>query len=444
VGLLLFPVEIMAQEAGDLDTSFGSDGQVITDFDGGGDEAHAVALQTDGKIVVAGGSSLTEIGGLFALARYNPNGTLDTTFGGGRVTTDVEGGTAHDVGLQSDGKIVAVGASGGAFDHSSFTLVRYKPNGTPDMTFGSDGLVTTAFRDFNDIATAIALQPDDKIVVAGSSTSDPATGATDFALARYNPNGTLDTTFGGDGRVITAFEGHAAALDIALQPDGKIVAVGQANNPSTGNRDFALARYHPDGTLDTTFGGDGRVTTAFEGDAPANAVALQPDGKIVLAGSVGFSPDFALARYHPDGTLDTTFVTTDGGSGAALDVVLQPDGKFVVAGFIGSDFALARFHPNGTVDTTFGGDGRVTTDFGRSSGLASALVLQPDGKLVAAGSVDGAGLDFALARYDSGLVPMVGPPTSKEECKHNGWRAFNVPRAFENEGDCIRFVNTGE
>ena len=361
---------------------------------------------------MAGGSSISESGGLFALARYRPNGTLDTTFGGdGRVTTDVGGGIAHAVALQPDGKIVVAGSSTGPFNGGDFALARYLPSGTLDTTFGGTGLVTTDFGGFADIAIAVMLQPDGKIVVAGRATSNPVTGHTDFALARYLPNGTLDTTFGGDGRVTTAFEDHSTAVAVALQLDGKIVAIGEANNLSTGNRDFALARYHPNGTLDTTFGGDGRVTTAFERDAAAADLALQPDGKIVLAGGVGFPPDIALARYLPNGTLDTTFggdgrvISNVGDAAFASAVALQSDGKIVVAGQASSNdvvgFGLARYHPSGTLDTTFGGDGLVITDIGVGGSRASALAIQPhDGRLVAAGlAILDNNLDFALARY---------------------------------------------
>ena len=426
--LLLLPVGVLAQGAGDLDTSFGDDGKVITDFGDGGEEATDVVLQPDGKIVVAGVASSFEIGGLFALARYLPNGTLDTTFGGdGRVTTDVGGGTAHAVALQPDGKIVLAGVAPSPSTGSDFALARYLPNGTLDTTFGGDGRVITDFGG-DDIAIAVTLQPDGKIVVAGRATTNPATGHTDFALARYLPNGTLDTTFGGDGRVTTAFfEDHATAGGVVLQPDGKIVATGEANNLSTGNRDFALARYLPNGTLDTTFGGDGLVTTALEGDVGSGGVALQPDSKIVLAGGVGFPPDIALARYLPNGTLDTTFggdglvITDFGDFEFATDVAFQPDGKIVATGQASSNdaagFALVRYHPNGTLDTTFGGDGLVITDVGGTgSDLALALAIQPhDGRLVVAGRAqnDNGGIDFALARFhaitcDGVVVTRVG------------------------------------
>ena len=217
-------------------------------------------------------------------------------------------------------------------------------------------------------ATAVALQADGKIVAAGP-TSDPSIDfrAGNFALARYHPNGTLDTTFGGDGQVITDFGGDEQATAVALQPDGKIVVAGwSVISSTTGLPDFALARYLPNGTLDTTFSGDGLVTTHIGSSgndaARATAVALQADGKIVAAGwSVTSSTghrSFALARYQPNGSLDTTFsgdglVITDVGSGDRHDVfalVIQPhDGRLVVAGLArddngASDFALARYH----------------------------------------------------------------------------------------------------
>lgn len=287
---------------------------------------------------------------------------------------------------------------------------------------------------------AILFQPDGKIVAVGTS-----------VLARFHPAGTLDTTFGAAGLVNVDFSQLAAVR----QPDGKIVTAGQIFNASTSQREFALARFRSNGTLDTTFHTDGRVNTDVGGSGFAWAVALQPDGKIIAAGDV-FSAanghtDFALARYLPNGTLDTTFsgdgrVTTDFGSGSqAFAVTLQPDGKTVAAGLAFGVFGLARYRSNGTLDTTFSDDGLVTTSFGAGdSSRVRGLVMQPnDGRLVAAGSstlIGEGGLDFALARYESGLV---GPPTNKEQCKHGGWREFAIPRTFKNQGDCISFVNTG-
>jgi uncharacterized delta-60 repeat protein len=369
---------------GSLDTSFSDDGKQTTDF---GFRVTGVALQADGKIVAAGAA-----GGDFALARYNPNGSLDTTFSGdGMQTTDFGGfdDEATAVVLQGDGEIVAAGFAGGAFGDHDFGLARYNPDGSLDTGFSDDGKQTTD-SGFNG-ATGVALQNDGEIVAVGQA------GGGDFALARYNPDGSLDTSFSGDGKQTTDFGRYDAAAGVALQGDGRIVAVGRTFG---GGADFALARYNPDGSLDPSFSGDGRQTTDFGGGDFADGVALQGDGKIVAVGGAG--GDFALARYQPNGTLDTTFSsdgrqTTDFGAvdGAAA-VALQADGKIVAVGVGGGDFALARYQPNGTLDTTFSGDGRQTTDFGGHD-VAAGVALQGDGRIVAVGVGGG---DFALARYN--------------------------------------------
>ena len=346
-----------------------------------------------------------------------PDGTLDPSFGsGGKVTTSF--GSYHDyaggVAVQSDGKIVAAGSSytDAASTAGTFALARYNTDGTLDTTFSGDGKVTTAFTGLSEV-WAVAIQPDGKIVAVGEANavwSDYECGAScTFALARYNPNGTLDTTFGTlvapgvrDGKVTTSMGGPAWAA--VLQPDGKIVVAGGSEVAGT----FALARYNPNGTLDTTFDGDGKVTTPFFGPffGPAWAVALQPDGKIVASGGTGA---FALARYNANGTLDTTFsgdgrVTTSS-TGPAYSVKVQPDGKIVAAGGW-STFDLARYNANGTLDTTFDGDGRVATSFGGCCSEAYAAAIRSDGRIVVAGTFypgvfGGAGQVVALARYNT-------------------------------------------
>ncbi|MGW3624911.1 calcium-binding protein [Streptomyces sp. NPDC000880] len=367
---------------GSLDTTFDTDGKVTTDFGSGSDDvALGVAVQADGKIVAAG---LSNSGGSydFALARYNTDGSLDTTFDtDGKVTTDFggSGDEAHGVALQTDGRIVAVGQSGSG-GVEDFALARYNTDGSLDTTFDTDGKVTTDFGSgTDDEARGVALQTDGKIVAAGLSNS---AGDYDFALARYNTNGSLDTTFDTDGKVTTDFgTSDDQAYGVALQTDGKIVAAGQSD--PGGISDFALARYNTNGSLDTTFDTDGKVTTNFAGsDDGAFGVALQTDGKIVAAGQSGSGgiDDFALARYNTDGSLDTTFdtdgkVTTDFGSGsddAAFGVALQTDGKIVAAGFSdssgNSDFALARYQDGGSapvgVDVSVTKTGPTTVKLG--------------------------------------------------------------------------------
>ncbi len=342
---------------GTLDTTFGTGGKVTTDFASGFARAYSVAIQ-DSKIVIAG-FTFNGTKDYFALARYNANGTLDTTFGtSGKVTTDFAiGSQAYSAAIQSDGKIVA---AGGTFNlpNGDFALARYNADGTLDTSFGpnKDGKVTTDFASSYDVAFDVAIQSDGKIVAAGSAYGTYL----DFALARYNADGTLDTSFGPnkDGKITTDFASSADdARSVAIQSDGRIVAAGIAFNGT--NYDFALARYNADGTLDTSFGPnkDGKVTTDFaSGYYRAFSVGIQSDGRIVVAGNAwnGTNFDFALARYNPDGNLDTTFgtsgkVTTDFASGndEALSVAIQSDGKIVVVGsaWNGADFnfALARY-----------------------------------------------------------------------------------------------------
>jgi uncharacterized delta-60 repeat protein len=387
---------------GSLDASFSGDGKETTDF--GGDElATAMALQGDGKIIVVGQAGADDRD--FALARFNPNGTLDTSFSGdGKETTDLGGGSdlAQGVALQGDGKIVVAGFAGttspNGDNFGDFALARYNPDGSLDTTFSGDGKQTTDFG-VADFANGVAIQGDGKIVAVGDTDDD------NFALARYNTDGSPDTSFSGDGKQTTDFGGFDEATAVALQGDGKIVAIGDTN---TGDFDFALARYTTGGSLDTSFSGDGKQTTDFAGSAAATAVALQANGRIVAVGGNG---DFALARYKTNGSLDPSFsgdgrqTTEFGRFGNANGVALQANGKIVVAGAGGSgNFALARYNTGGSLDTTFSGDGKQATDFGGED-EAIGVALQANGKIVAAG-VAGLGLDrtedFALARYLGG------------------------------------------
>ena len=416
--LLALPVPLFSRSAlaapGDLDPTFGSGGLVTTSI-GDDSTGYATALQSDGKVLVAGtaiiGSSYD-----FALARYQSNGSLDTSFGsGGKVTTDFAGGTdwAHAVALQPDGKIVAAGWAVNSSGNGNFALARYNSNGSLDTTFDGDGKVTTDFAGDDDQIYAMALQPDGKIVVAGYATLTG--GHPDFGVARYNSDGSLDNTFDTDGKVTTNFGDADSAYALALQPDGKIVVAGSNGNwvESVRYSDFTLVRYNSDGSLDTTFDTDGKVTTDFGAYDAVTALALQPDGKIIAAGLAKDTTlsdyHFALARYNSDGSLDTDFdtdgmVTTDiaGGDDEIHGIALQSDGKIVAAGEAGGDFVLARYNSAGGLDTSFSSDGLVTTDILGSGDYGYAVVLQSDGRIVVAGNaLDGSRWDFALARYNA-------------------------------------------
>ncbi len=342
---------------GTLDTTFNSDGKVITDLGRDRDFGRSVAIQNNGKIVVAG-YSYNGSDNDFALVRYFSSGTLDWFFGDhGKVITDLGGSydEARSVAIQNNGKIIVAGYSWNGSNYD-FSLVRYCADGSLDIKFGIGGKVITDMGSHNgDYACNIAIQSDGKIVVAGYTGSS---GNEDFALVRYNGNGILDTTFSDDGKVITDLGGFDdRACGVAIQNDGKIIAAGNSHSSHNGvDSDFALVRYDANGTLDTSFGANGIVTTNMGGHDGGLSVAIQYDGKIIVAGfgDNGSNNDFALVRYNSDGTLDTTFsddgkVTTDlGGHGdVARSVAIQSDGKIVVAGSSNSgsnsDFAVVRY-----------------------------------------------------------------------------------------------------
>jgi uncharacterized delta-60 repeat protein len=402
---------------GSLDDTFDGDGRVVTDFSGTDEDAYAMALQPDGKIILAGTTSNIGTRNDFAVVRYNPNGSLDTSFGGdGLVTTDVLGNVdyASGVVLQADNKIVVAGYSWNGTNYD-FTLVRYNPDGGLDGGFSDDGKVSTDFGK-SDYAYAI-IRTGDKLVVAGKS----GTGSgEDFALARYNANGSLDTSFDTDGKVVTDFlSGLDRGRALIQQADGKLVVTGWAVDGT--NYNIALARYNDNGSLDTSFDSDGKVMTDFVGGADYGyGIVQDPDTKyLVVAGYTLFQGDnnFALARYTLNGALDPSFdsdgmVTTDfnGLSDYGYALARQTDGRLVVAGNVttiaGTDLALARYDTSGGLDAGFDGDGRVITNLFGSSDQGQAILVQPDGKLVLVGSVGGGGgTDFGVARYYSNGNP---------------------------------------
>lgn len=399
------------QSNGSLDSTFSDDGKVITDF---GDGVNALSLQPDGKIIAAGAGFFTDSRN-FALARYKPDGALDATFSGdGRVNTDFAGhaDTATAVALQPNGKIVAVGTN-----NITFALARYTSSGSLDSAFDGDGKLITVIGNRRDSGRAIALQADGRILVGGSSDTGDFENISgqdyDFAVARYNRNGSLDKSFDGDGKVTTDVGADQDRINaVALQADGKIVAAGGSglsvvDDPPLSQ--FILVRYNSNGSLDSTFDQDGKVITPIGVSSTANAMAIQPDNKILAAGithpSEGYNPQFALVRYRSNGSLDPNFgnggkVTTDFSSGtdSAQGVAILANGDIVAVGTSNDDFALARYRSNGSLNPNFGNGGKVTTDFNNGTDSAHGVAIQADGKIVVAGTSND---DFALARYDS-------------------------------------------
>jgi uncharacterized delta-60 repeat protein len=404
--------------AGILDPTFNGTGKVQTNLGSLNDWGEAIATQMDGKIVCVGYSNDSLAHSAFAVARFNGDGSLDGSFGnGGKVLMRIGTGDDWAKGLviQTDGKIV-VGGTTSAAAGDDFVLVRFNTDGSLDNSFGAGGIVVTNVL-FVDRLTAIALQYDGKIVAAGS-TDD---GASAMALVRYFPDGTLDPVFGAGGIVIRNISTSTTFLApraVAVQNDGKIAVTGSVATGSISEA-FATSRFLRRGDDDPTFGDRGRVLTQIGSpfsSSAGNSIIVQKDGKLV-AGGLGnggdFVCDYALIRYLANGTLDPEFgaggtVTTAVGA-PSLDVgraiKVQPDGKIVFAGsyyesnVLFHDFAVLRYMPDGSPDTSgFGQNGFVKVDWGGSD-ASGAIDLQPDGKILAAGqSFAGSSSTFSLMR----------------------------------------------
>jgi uncharacterized delta-60 repeat protein len=408
--------------AGQLDSTFGTGGIFTTNFTQSDSTMEtAVAIQSDGKIVVGGSTP-----GGAALARLNANGTLDSSFGTGGIVNNSFGGilgVVFGVAIQIDGKILA--AAGGFIGGS---IGRFNTDGSVDTTFGSNGFTfSKSLNSGPSILSAFALQPDGKILVTGAG-----------LIGRYTSEGQLDTTFGTGGIAPLT---DVLATAIALQSDGKILVVTGSGAPTELfsspylpiPQASAIARYNTNGSLDKGFGASGQAACV----ASAAGIAVQSNGQIVVAGGITsqllteisggitFAANrtgFGLVRYNSNGRIDTTFgtagaVITGFGSsfpaGTAFALAIQSNGEIVVAGqagsgnqvFSSSSFALARYTSAGKIDTSFGSNGTVTTAVGNNHiSFVSALALQSDGKIVAAGNFAPPGSgnvveNFAIARY---------------------------------------------
>ncbi len=397
------------------------------------------------------------------------SGSLDDSFGvNGKVITPI--GSGYDFGygaaVQEDGKIIVAGVHSFG-DNGDIALVRYNGDGSLDTSFGTGGKVITSVGSNDDVGSAVALQSDGKIVVAGYSNmgADESNSNNDFALARYTSNGSLDTSFGTGGTVTTPIgvrddEGYA----VAIQEDGKIIVAGYSDtsvDESNSNFDFALVRYNTDGSPDTSFGSGGKVITSIgSNDDVGSAVALQEDGKIVVTGSTNSSEDinehnydFVLARYNTEGELDPGF-GTDGkviipiglSNDDSSAVAIQPDGKIVAAGSTdtetGSKTALVRCNSNGGLDSDFGTGGIVTTSFdsGYDFDMSSSVTIQADGKIVVAGVTANFGMDpssFALARYNSDGTQDISFGTDGEVITPFDFNSLAISAVLQEDGKIV-------
>jgi uncharacterized delta-60 repeat protein len=419
----------MLLSAGDLDMTFETDGYVLASSPSSktstpADVAYAVKIQpADGKILAAGQGTLNGAAA-FEVVRMRVDGSMDSSFGNGGRALPLTGGGAYDMALQTDGKIILAGSvavtSGSgksATTQWDIALVRLLGNnGALDTSFGPnhDGKVITGISISGtkaDGAYTVALQADGKILVGGYTYANSTTGI-DSVLLRYNADGSLDTSFGQGGKVVTAWSaGEDNIFDIEIQGDGKIVVAGKGYlDGDTGNHPYFVARYNTNGGLDDgsandatpgdSFGSAGIVVTPFGGISsggagPGHPLVIQPDGAIVFARQSwnGSDTDLALARFLTTGALDPTFGAGTGavtvnlaGTQRGESVTMQPDGKLVVAGSgAPNDSLVARFQPDGTLDTGFGTGGLVIRPF-TSGSRFNDVTVQSDGKIVAVGA----------------------------------------------------------
>ncbi|HZR80257.1 MAG TPA: hypothetical protein VFD92_04090 [Candidatus Binatia bacterium] len=398
----------LAGPSGTLDPSFGGTGIVTVPVGHLDDFAFALALQPDGRIVAAGSSAASDDD--FLALRLRADGTLDPSFAAGGVRTfDLAGGfeRARAVALDGDGRIVLAGFSR-VTSGEDFAVARLLADGTPDATFGTGGVVITSIGPFDDRAAGVVVQPDGRIIAAGYTKS---TANRDVALVRYESDGRLDATFGAGGIAIAAIgSGNDEAAAVELDAAGRIVIGGYS--ALGGQYALAVARFDATGALDPSFGDGGSTRVRFStGDAFGNALALDDEGRIVVAGRARIDGNFqiALARFDGGGALDAAFgdggivTTAFGTSSEGRAVALSPDGRIAVAGVArsgGQDVAaLARYRVDGTLDPHFAGS-VIAFPFGGTADRANAVAIQADGAIVVAGSIRHANDDdVAFARF---------------------------------------------
>lgn len=409
-GFLLFMAGGLFAQTGIIDTTFGNNGVVLADINTGSlDYAYSVFTQPDGKVVAAG---ISEKGGNSdaALIRLLEDGSLDPEFGtGGIVLSDFGSGDFfYAAALDKNRNIIATGYG----NDGDFLTARYLPDGSPDESFGTNGIVFTDFFNGEDYANALALQADGKIVAGGTGINPNTPEGSGFALLRYNSDGSLDTTFGDRGKVLTQIgPGWDEINGLVVQPDGKLV-VGGCTMDIPGNK-LCIARYDPDGALDPSFGSGGIVLDSFNsGHNEVRWISLLPDGRIIIAGRGG--QDQGIARYHADGSPDSTFNGTGKlmidpavGCNSLSSGVIMADGKLMTGGSgrlstNSSNFLIGKINPDGSIDTTFGENGFVKKGVTYGPSGVYSMASTPDGSLIAAGyglNEGGTNIDFVVVKY---------------------------------------------
>lgn len=439
LGLGTLPAaQAATKHPGDLDTGFGIAGTRVAAYWSSGDIAAGVGIlsdNSDNAVIVEGSTHLGTTStppsmSHVQILKFGSNATTGDLGNFGRAYMTLESGAASNaMTVQADDRVVGAGwvQQGSA---KRFLVTRHTTDknlsGWADFSFGGGpgkggkaGASWIPVGSGNDAeANAVAMTPNQLIITAGRASNG---SNNDFALVRFQSNGEVDPAFGGANGVVTDFGGaDDIARAVAVQPDWKYVAAG------TSNGRVALARYLPNGALDPSFGSGGRVLTTVGSSDDARGVAVQPDGRIVVAGSTlqGSARNTMLLRYLPNGTPDPSFgsggrliASFSNANDAATAVALQPDGRIITGGYADGassrGFLVARYRPNGTIDPSFGFSGSSFTGFGNRPAEATSMALQPDGRIVLTGWVQRTTgeKDVALARYlnDQPLAQLTVP-----------------------------------
>jgi uncharacterized delta-60 repeat protein len=401
-------------QAGTFDSSFSYDG-IKNGFSSG--EVYAIAVQPNGKIIAAGKSTLG-----FTLERYTPSGNLDKNFGSYSVASAFPGSVANSILIKPSGKIFAAGTDG-----KNFAIAKFNNDGTLDNSFGNNGEVTTNFLGGDDAAYALLAQPDGKIIVAGTAGDARGSDESRIALARYNTDGSLDSSFNYTGKVAkhanaNGFDDCHAAI---LQQDGKIVTVGSSYGTLT-KYDYTLARFKPNGKIDSSFGTNGFTATDFGSFDVPTAAATQSDGKIIVTGytHTGSNYKIVVARYTENGILDNSFgvngsvIITFGAPYAFSNgVAVQEDDKIVLIARSTpneNNSIIVKLNKDGSRDNTFGENGHVGLYLGFSA-RANAVALQADNKILLAGKGTGG---FLVARIKNDESNLIADNTSSVSIKN--------------------------
>jgi uncharacterized delta-60 repeat protein len=441
---------------GSMDSTFASNGELLVPDDSSTDVAYTMALDNNNRILVAGSSTVgIEIQGYefhvgrMSVIRLDNSGNLDTTFDkDGKLILDIggdefSGKDAKSLAVDENGKILIAGTDRNN-NVSEFIILRLNDNGSFDNTFSDDGIDRISVGNNYDIAYSLILDKNNRIVLAGNSYTE--TGPQDYSVIRLKTDGTLDSTFSDDGKLIFPIGvSDDQARSVTLDENGKLLIAGLSYNGK--NYDFSAARVNDDGNLDSTFDEDGKVMIHSNGIDEAKSMVIDSDGKVLAAGFsyTGSDNDFSIVRLNADGSLDKTFnhsgkltIPVGDGDDVANCIALDASGKILVAGRSVHDgqgtFSIVRLLTDGIIDTLFDADGKLSVAVGNYDDGATAMSVDSFGRILMVGISDG---HFSLLRLNSdGSLDNAFDGDGKKELTE-GYSAMEICMAIDADGKIL-------